>query len=1004
MANTPDISQLSDAQLASLLAQSEGAADGKVPAVMGPVQAIKQIESSGASDSAKVVNPASSAAGSMQVLAGTRKDPGYGVKPSNGTAEDDARVGRDYYQALHTKYGDPQAAALAYSWGPGNVDKWTKAGSDVSKLPDEQLNYLLKFQKLTGLGAGDSGKQPDPAQAAVAAKAPGNVKTTTNPVMMGVRDALYSTLDSATGLISRAANAVAPNSQLAKDFEQGRKDLHATNAAQELAYDSVDHSTGGKVTRFATDLTAKALTSPMVGGGIGTMAVQGAAQGALANPDDMLTGAAIGAGAGAGGHLVGKALGAAAKPIIKAVTGTKAATAAVDEAAARAGASTGREFTPQEVALANKLTQNVNASTPVTGQAAKDVAAELRANARSSVPGYQRTAAETTNNPTIQAVQQGLDKSESNAALAARVSANAEANSNFLRSAATTDTELAAQQQAFQKAQQELAEAGNRQMPAISAADDQGLFNTPAMQRAVGRANVAAQNDGSKIIQNALDEPNNRMVNAWNSVAGSEAKTAQLETQRALTTSPMYTKALDAAKTFPVRGQLADLVERPVMQKALGQVQTYKLNAGNKAPVINNGEITAQDLNIAKMHLDDYIQRMSNPLDAASADKWQQGAFIDVRKQLNKLLEDNVKGFKEANAVYARHTDMISESNFLTSHNMTNVTRQMQPRTLDALIKVIEAGKANNNPLDKAKSVSTAKLAQLKAVRDQLVADYKRFSTEGMKGDAFTYLREGASKDPAAAQALQKHLEANSPAYKQFYRDQAAGEQAIQHQQNFNDLTKRFDTRADGNVTWNDVKNLGTTHGDFSPENVARLNAVYENLQRYGNRTERVAGSDTASNLAKREGFENLIQGERKSGIGNSLMSEKGERVMRSVIGGLGIGHAAATLGPLAGIAADFSMDKMGTKAAHTLGRLLGGESEAAIASKTAANRDVIEKLLLHPERLADALTAAEKAGIEKKAIEEGLISKVKGVKDKGGLLGAIVGTRLAVDQKDKNK
>lgn len=1005
MANTPDISQLSDAQLASLLAQSEGAADGKVPAVMGPVQAIKQIESSGASDSAKVVNPASSAAGSMQVLAGTRKDPGYGVKPSNGTAEDDARVGRDYYQALHTKYGDPQAAALAYSWGPGNVDKWTKAGSDVSKLPDEQLNYLLKFQKLTGLGAGDSGKQPDPAQAAVAAKAPGNVKTTTNPVMMGVRDALYSTLDSATGLISRAANAVAPNSQLAKDFEQGRKDLHATNAAQELAYDSVDHSTGGKVTRFATDLTAKALTSPMVGGGIGTMAVQGAAQGALANPDDMLTGAAIGAGAGAGGHLVGKALGAAAKPIIKAVTGTKAATAAVEEAAAKAGNATGSEFTPQEVALANKLTQNVNASTPVTGQAAKDVAAELRANARSSVPGYQRTAAETTNNPTIQAVQQGLDKSESNAALAARVSANAEANSNFLRSAATTDAELAAQQQAFQKAQQEIAEAGNRQMPAISAADDQGLFNTPAMQRAVGRANVVAQNDGSKVIQNALDEPNNRMVNAWNSVAGSAEKTAQIETQRTLTTSPMYTKALDAAKPFPVRGQLADLLERPVMQKALGQVQTYKLNAGNKAPVISgNGDITAQDLNLAKMHVDDYIQRMRNPQDPASADKWQEGAFIEVRQQLNKLLEDNVRGFKEANVEYARHSSQMAASKFLTDPKMVDVLGRMDVRKLNAMINVMETGRANNNPLDRAKSVPAATLAQLKKMRDELVAAQNRNSTQGMKGDAFTYLREGAAKDPAAAQALQKHLEANSPAYKQFYRDQAAGEQAIQQQQNFNDLTKRFDTRADGNVTWNDVKNLGTTHGDFSPENVARLNAVFENLQRYGNRTEKVAGSDTASNLAKREGFENLIQGERKGGIGNAIMSEKGERLMRSVIGGLGIGHAAATLGPLAGIAADFSMDKIGTKAAHLVGRALGGESEAAIAAKTAANRDVIEKLLLHPERLADALTAAEKAGIEKKAIEEGLISKVKGVKDKGGLLGAIVGTRLAVDQKDKNK
>ena len=1014
MASTPDISQLSDAQLASLLAQSEGSADGKVPAVMGPVQAIKQIESSGASDSAKVVNPASSAAGSMQVLSGTRRDPGYGVKPSNGTAEDDARVGRDYFKALQTKYGnDPQAAALAYSWGPGNVDKWTKAGSDLSKLPDEQLNYLLKFQKLTGLGTGDS-EQPVSARAALAAQAPGKVKTTTNPVMMGVRDALYSTLDSATGWISKAANAIAPDSQLARDFEEGRKQLHATNAAQEEAYDSVDHSTGGKIVRGATDLTAKALTSPMVGGGLGTMVVQGAAQGALANPDDMLAGAAMGAGGGAAGHVVGKAVGAAAKPVVKALQGTKQATAAADSTAAKAGTATGGDFTTNELRMANKLADDVNSASTVTGQGARDVAAELRANGKSAVPGYQRTAAEATNNPTIQAVQQGLDKSESNAALAARASANAEANSNFLRAAATTDAQLAAQREAFEKAQQALAEQGNREMPAISSADDRGLFNTPAMQRAVGRANIAAQNDGSKVIQNALDEPNSAMVNAWNRVAGSEGKTAKIETQRTLTTSPMYTKALDAAKPFAVDHNLASIINTPAMRSALKQVETYKANSGDLSPVIQdlaavgrNGDtfaqsVSAQDLNLAKMVLDDHIQNMGNPSHIASADKFHRSAYIDIRNKLNKMLEDNVQGFKEANVEYARHSSQMAESKFLTNQNMVDATGRLNVRQLDTMVKNIEAGRANNNPHDPAKAVSAAKLAQLRQMRDDAVAMMNRNSAKGLQGEAFNYLREGATKDPAAAQALQQHLEKNSPAYKQFYQSQVAGEQAIQHQQNYNDLTKRFDSRADGNVTWNDVKHLGTTHEDFSPENVARLNAVFENLQRYGNRTEKVAGSDTASNIAKREGFEKFIEGERKGGIGNALMSEKGERLMRTVVSGLGIGHAATTLGPLAGIAADFSMDKLGTKAAHTLGRVLGGESEAAIASKTAANRDAIEKLLLHPERLADAIAAAEKAGATKKEIQESLISKVKGIKDRGGLLGAIVGAQLAAHSGDR--
>jgi len=116
-----------------------------------PLDAIHLIESSGASDArADIVNPASGARGSMQVRPATAIAPGFGVKPSKGTPEDDARAGRDYYSALEKRYGDSSKAAIAYDMGPGAYDKWQAAGGDTSKLPAETRKYLTRFRELTG--------------------------------------------------------------------------------------------------------------------------------------------------------------------------------------------------------------------------------------------------------------------------------------------------------------------------------------------------------------------------------------------------------------------------------------------------------------------------------------------------------------------------------------------------------------------------------------------------------------------------------------------------------------------------------------------------------------------------------------------------------------------------------------------------------------------------------------------------------------------------------------
>ena len=69
------------------------------------------------------------AKGEMQVLDGTNRDPGYGVRPAqNDSPEERARVGRDYLQAMLQHYnGDPAKAWAAYNGGPGTLDKALKA-------------------------------------------------------------------------------------------------------------------------------------------------------------------------------------------------------------------------------------------------------------------------------------------------------------------------------------------------------------------------------------------------------------------------------------------------------------------------------------------------------------------------------------------------------------------------------------------------------------------------------------------------------------------------------------------------------------------------------------------------------------------------------------------------------------------------------------------------------------------------------------------------------------
>lgn len=94
------------------------------------------------------------AKGLMQVMPGTSRDPGFGIRPSDGTQQDDVRVGREYLAAMHQRYnGDLSRMWAAYNWGPGNLDRAiARYGNDwLRYAPQETRDYVTKNLRALGM-------------------------------------------------------------------------------------------------------------------------------------------------------------------------------------------------------------------------------------------------------------------------------------------------------------------------------------------------------------------------------------------------------------------------------------------------------------------------------------------------------------------------------------------------------------------------------------------------------------------------------------------------------------------------------------------------------------------------------------------------------------------------------------------------------------------------------------------------------------------------------------
>lgn len=95
------------------------------------------------------------ARGLMQVMPATARDPGFGIRPSNGTQADDVRVGKEYRAAMEKRYGgDLSKMWGAYNWGPGNLDSALARYGDnwQGSAPKETQDYIARnYRAMRGM-------------------------------------------------------------------------------------------------------------------------------------------------------------------------------------------------------------------------------------------------------------------------------------------------------------------------------------------------------------------------------------------------------------------------------------------------------------------------------------------------------------------------------------------------------------------------------------------------------------------------------------------------------------------------------------------------------------------------------------------------------------------------------------------------------------------------------------------------------------------------------------
>lgn len=150
------------------------------------VEITMQTESGGRrfGNDGKVLTSPKGARGEMQVMPGTERDPGFGVRPmANDSHDERARVGRDYLAAMLKRYADPAMAWAAYNAGPGAVDAAVKkSGADwLSAMPGETQDYVARNMRQLATGGG---RPATPTLLEVQARVRSDPRLQGNPIAM----------------------------------------------------------------------------------------------------------------------------------------------------------------------------------------------------------------------------------------------------------------------------------------------------------------------------------------------------------------------------------------------------------------------------------------------------------------------------------------------------------------------------------------------------------------------------------------------------------------------------------------------------------------------------------------------------------------------------------------------------------------------------------------------------------------------------------------------------
>lgn len=104
------------------------------------------------------------ASGLAQLMEGTARDMGL-TDEERFVPEKAIPAGIGYFMQQQQRFGDPQIAAAAYNWGPGNVGRNLRsAGDDFSKvkLPKETADYLTKLFPASEAAAAEPPKPSRP--------------------------------------------------------------------------------------------------------------------------------------------------------------------------------------------------------------------------------------------------------------------------------------------------------------------------------------------------------------------------------------------------------------------------------------------------------------------------------------------------------------------------------------------------------------------------------------------------------------------------------------------------------------------------------------------------------------------------------------------------------------------------------------------------------------------------------------------------------------------------